>query len=153
MKAAFFDLDRGLLRPRRPWQGWSQAGRDPRKELAARLRRGAPGLLAEHRRQGHFIVLLTAGPATWGQLAQQALAADGLLLAPEHADSTSADWRREAVRGFCVRYDFVAAASYGYGAQAEDGRWLETLGTAAVVHPVRNLRRLARAAGWAELDL
>jgi phosphoserine phosphatase len=153
MKAAFFDLDRGLLRPRRPWHRWQRAAQDPRLELAARLRPRAAELLAAHRRQGHFTVLLTSGPMAWGQLAVQALAADGIVLAPEGHDPTSAHWRCAAVRGFCVRYDFAAEACSGYGAQAEDWRWLETLGYPAVIHPVRDLRRLAQASGWAELDL
>lgn len=153
MKAAFFDLDRGLLRPRRLWQAWSRAPRDPRLELAARLRPGAPDLLTAHRRQGHFTVLLTAGPAAWGQLAVQALAADGVVLAPEGSDPASAHWRCAAVSRFCARHDFATAVSHGYGAQAEDWLWLETLGFPAVIHPVRDLRRLARASAWAELNL
>jgi phosphoserine phosphatase len=153
VKAAFFDLDRGLLRPRRPWHGWSRGLPDPRLELAARIRLGAPELLAAHRRQGHFTVLLTAGSAAWGQLAMQALAADGIVLAPEGSDPASAHWRCAAVSRFCARHDFAAAVSYGYGAQAEDWLWLETLGHPAVIHPVRDLRRLARTSAWAEFNL
>ena len=153
MRAAFFDLDRGLLRPHRPWLAWRRAFRDPRPELSDRLRRGATELLAEHRRKGHFTVLLTAGPAAWGERAVQTLAADGVLLAPEGTDPASAHWRCAAVQSFCARYDFAPAVSYGYGAQAEDWLWLEILGYAAVIPPVRDLRRLARASAWAELDL
>jgi len=155
VKAAFFDLDRGLLRGRPWWQRLRGCGPSPVEAAASHLylRRHAAALIAHHRQQRHFTVLLTSGPPALGQQAVRTLGADGVLLAPEGADPRSAHWRCRAVREFCSRYDFASALSAGYGAQAEDWLWLELLAQATVIHPVASLRRMARTVAWPEVDL
>ena len=75
MRAAFFDLDRALLRSP-AFFGWRRL---PAVEEFRGRRRQARALIAAHHWRGHVVVLLTDGAAEWAEMAAAELDADGVL--------------------------------------------------------------------------
>lgn len=70
--------------------------------------------------------------------------ATGRLRDPVIGGHVTVDWARR----FALEHDIDLAASRGYGAQAEDGMLLASLGQACAVHPDWQLRRMARDLSW-----
>ena len=70
--------------------------------------------------------------------------ATGRLRDPVIGGHTTIEW----ARAFAREHGIDLAASSGYGAQAEDGTLLASLGHPCAVHPDWQLRRMARDLSW-----
>jgi len=127
MRAAFFDLDRALLRS--PVEAAARRflrsiRREtpllPLEEFRGRLRRQARALIAAHHWRGHVVVLLTDGTAEWAEMAGEELDADGVLRCLDGAERGQSTKRSE--RSGTQAFDPVGQVGDGLGWSATSGR-------------------------------
>jgi len=127
--------------------------------LRPRLYPAALACLAEHRRLGHRVVLVTGGlEFVMRPLAEHVGAADVLathlverdgVLTGELAGPPIADERKgELIREYALKHGLDLGQCFAYTDSHGDLSMLDCVGHPAAVNPDRRLRRLARQRGW-----
>jgi HAD superfamily hydrolase (TIGR01490 family) len=124
---------------------------------------GAWPVLAEHRAQGHPLVLLTSSSRYESEAAQAQFALDDILYTGYAVEDGR--FTGQPVRPLCYgagkvtwaerwaeAHDVDLAASFFYTDSLTDVPMLERVGQARVVNPDARLRRFARKRGWPVLD-
>lgn len=130
-----------------------------RHHVLPRLRPQAVARVAEHRRRGHRVVLVTGSlepivrPLAAHLSVSDVLAARLEVEDGRHtgrlADPPLAGRRKaEAVVDLAARRDIDLSLSFAYGDSSDDIPMLEAVGNPAAVNPGGRLLRLARARGW-----
>lgn len=130
------------------------------REVAHRVRPGAPAVIDDHRRRGHRLALLTTSSNYLARPVADALGIDDILCSRFAVDARG-DFTGEPVRPLCYGAGKVVLAEayaathavdladcWFYSDSASDLPMMERVGHAVAVHPDPRLARRARQAGW-----
>lgn len=130
------------------------------REVAHRVRPGAPAVVADHRGQGHRLALLTTSSNYLARPVADALGIGDILCSRFAVDATG-DFTGEPVRPLCYGAGKVVLAEayaethgvdladcWFYSDSASDLPMLERVGHPVAVHPDPRLTRRARKARW-----
>jgi len=129
------------------------------EHVCPRISEEARRAIAEHRAQGHRLVLLTGSPDFVVEPLATHLKFDEIVAGrPERVGATFTGRMLEpypyrhgkllAAERLAPERDFDLGASYMYGDSPGDLAMLEAVGHPRVVNPVRGMRRIARRRGW-----
>ncbi len=130
-----------------------------RDVIRPRLYEQAPECLAEHRREGHTLVMVTGSIDFIIEPLAKELGVT-LVLAPTLTESNGRftgklssppiglEEKARRVRAFAETHDIDLARSHAYGDSIADLPMLETVGLPHVVNPDRALAATAKARGW-----
>lgn len=149
--------------------GWPQA--DVRRIVAAGLAdaiapivyREAAELLAEHRRAGRLVYLVSAAPEEIVEPIGGHLGVDGVVASRAYLDGDGCylgtlerycygPAKADSVVELAARLGIDLARSWAYSDSATDVPMLEVVGHPVAVNPDRALRDVAEARGWPVLD-
>jgi len=163
---SLIDIERALDQAVAHYRGtaWRELDRRTREWFAAevepRLRPGAASALAEHRQQGHQLVLLTNSSVFEARAALETWGLDGFL-ANDFPTDSSGMLLGTLARPLCYGAGKVAhaerwarergvdlARSYFYTDSYSDVPMLRRVGQPRVVSPDPRLRRAAKRNGW-----
>jgi HAD superfamily hydrolase (TIGR01490 family) len=134
-----------------------------RQEVAPHVAPGARAVLAQHRHQGHALVLLTSSSPYESEIATEHLGLEAFLCSRYEVQDgilTGAPVRPLCYGGgkvvwaerFAQERGVDLKASYFYSDSSTDVEMLERVGHPRVVSPDLRLRRLAKRRGWPILD-
>lgn len=163
------DMDRVMRKALSSYRGESEAGvREKTRrwyldEVAPRVAKGAASVLAQHRGQGHDLVLLTSSSVYESEIACEHMGLDGFICT--RYEVAAGAFTGEPVLPVCYGAGKVELAeryarahaidlerSYFYSDSGSDLPMLERVAHPRVVNPDPTLRRAALARGWPVLD-
>jgi len=119
-------------------------------------------LMAQHRREGRKVFIISASPEEIAQPLGDYLGADEVIASRARVDAEGrytghmefyayGPYKADAIRQRAARDGIDLAESYAYSDSYTDCPMLEIVGHPVAVNPDRVLRRLARERGWESL--
>ena len=167
---SLIDMDQAFDEATRHYRGQSNAVLDTRvrrwfyDEINCRLRPRAAETVAEHRKQGDLLVLLTNSSCFEADVALRAWGFDhrlannfpadeaGLLIGTYERPMCYGKGKVERAEQFAVEHDVDLEESFYYADSLSDLPMLERVGHPRAVTPDPRLRRAARRRGWPILE-
>lgn len=134
------------------------------ENLARRFRKQTTSLVEAHRKQGHFIVLVTSACEPVAMPVAAKLNCDATiatrLLANHNCYTGERDLpepygvgKRLLVEKFCEKHFFSPSECFAYADHHTDVPLLEFVGHPVAANPTRKLESIARAQNWPIVDL
>lgn len=132
--------------------------------LTQKLRRGSVSLLSVHKAKGHLLVLVTsaceplacpfAGLLGFDHVIATQLDRDsGQFTGHRQSPEPYGEGKRTLVEQYGIEQGICLSDSYAYSDHHSDMSLLELVGNPRVVHPTREMSRLARGRGWKLVNL
>ncbi len=132
--------------------------------LMKKLRKDSIPLLAAHKTKDHLLVLVTSACELIAcpfacllgidhVIATRLKRNNGLFTGQRESPEPYGHGKRTLVERFAIEHGVSLADSYAYSDHHSDLSLLELVGHPRVVHPTRELKKLATARGWEPMSL